>query len=130
MKKHMCHKNKCGACPECQPSPVPSATCDGSCYTAKGALDPSKQCGKQKCGGCAECTSASLFLEDEDDDDDDDVDDDDDGDEDDDDDDADAADDKADLMEKLRDVVKEEEHLREEVKSITDHFPATGLATR
>jgi len=75
MKKHMCHKNKCGACPECT-TPQTSDTCDGSCYTAKGALDQEKQCGKPKCAGCTECVNSFLEADaDEDDADDDEEDD-------------------------------------------------------
>merc|ERR1719213_119858 len=63
MKLHMCKKNKCGACPECQPLPAVAGECDDSCHSEKGAFNPAKQCGKPKCSGCSECASASLFLE-------------------------------------------------------------------
>merc|ERR1712118_624687 len=44
----------CSTCPECpQDEEKP---CMGSCYTAKGVLNPSKQSGKEKCEGCCECT--------------------------------------------------------------------------
>merc|ERR1712232_967398 len=36
------------------------AWCDGTCYTAKGALNPSRQCGKQKCKGCPECNEETC----------------------------------------------------------------------
>merc|ERR1711879_507052 len=38
------------------PTNAPAKQCSGSCYSAKGVLDASKQCDKSKCEGCCECT--------------------------------------------------------------------------